>query len=176
MPALLQPHAEPRDVSCVERRSSLSQADLPQLELCQAAAGSDCCGGQFDRRAPSCSDPHAVTLVRMSRWGSFQLDSFSFVVATAQFTRSFSNSSNSAGPSAAERAKKAQELWSTFVPEQHWDFRSPMIPTLILAIVFLQFLISQKQSDVAEKEREEVRLLQDERRARRAATEKALAE
>ncbi|CAE7828929.1 unnamed protein product [Symbiodinium sp. CCMP2592] len=51
-----------------------------------------------------------------------------------------------------------------------------MIPTLILFIVFLQYLISQKQSDVAEKEREEVRLLQDERRARRAASEKALEE
>eukprot|EP00439_Symbiodinium_sp_Y106_P058614 s5809_g8.t1 len=90
--------------------------------------------------------------------------------------RSFSNSANSADPSAGERAKKAQELWRMMVPEQHWDFRSPMIPTLILFIVFLQYLISQKQSDVAEKEREEVRLLQDERRARRAASEKALEE
>ncbi|CAJ1447968.1 unnamed protein product [Effrenium voratum] len=73
--------------------------------------------------------------------------------------------------SAAEKAKESQQLWNTFVPEQNWDFRSPLLPTLVLGIVVLQYLISQKKADVAEKELEEAKLLMEERRARRARRE-----
>eukprot|EP00434_Breviolum_minutum_P030173 symbB.v1.2.026684.t1/scaffold2603.1/size75102/4 len=72
-----------------------------------------------------------------------------------------------------EEAKKSQQLWDILVPERNWDFRSPLIPTLILAIVFLQYLISQKKEDVAEREREEAKILMEEKRARRAAQEAA---
>eukprot|EP00440_Ansanella_granifera_P001586 gb/GFBE01001708.1/.p1 GENE.gb/GFBE01001708.1/~~gb/GFBE01001708.1/.p1 ORF type:complete len:147 (+),score=30.20 gb/GFBE01001708.1/:1-441(+) len=72
-----------------------------------------------------------------------------------------------------EKARKAQSVWNMMVPEQSWDWRSPMIPILLLSIVVLQYLITQKQSDARERELEEVRILKEERQARREAREAA---
>ncbi|CAL1157326.1 unnamed protein product [Cladocopium goreaui] len=73
-------------------------------------------------------------------------------------------------------AKRSQQLWDILVPERNWDFRSPFIPTMILAIAVLQYMISLKKVDVAERELEESKHLLEEKRARRAAQEAALEE
>eukprot|EP00931_Biecheleriopsis_adriatica_P081388 TRINITY_DN54716_c0_g1_i1.p1 TRINITY_DN54716_c0_g1~~TRINITY_DN54716_c0_g1_i1.p1 ORF type:complete len:116 (-),score=26.02 TRINITY_DN54716_c0_g1_i1:157-504(-) len=76
--------------------------------------------------------------------------------------------SAASGPS-SEESKKAQRVWDMMVPEQNWDYRSPMIPILIFGILVLQYLISSKQDDTEEQELQEVRRLKEEREARRAA-------
>mmetsp|Transcript_35622 Transcript_35622/g.57292 ORF Transcript_35622/g.57292 Transcript_35622/m.57292 type:complete len:108 (-) Transcript_35622:171-494(-) len=73
-------------------------------------------------------------------------------------------------------AKRSQQLWDILVPERNWDFRSPFIPTMILAIAVLQYMISLKRVDVAERELEESKHLLEEKRARRAAQEAAFEE
>eukprot|EP00930_Biecheleria_cincta_P089538 TRINITY_DN7886_c0_g1_i1.p2 TRINITY_DN7886_c0_g1~~TRINITY_DN7886_c0_g1_i1.p2 ORF type:complete len:127 (-),score=30.97 TRINITY_DN7886_c0_g1_i1:291-650(-) len=85
------------------------------------------------------------------------------------------HSRNDGRQSEAEKAKKAQRVWEMMVPEANWDFRSPMIPALLLGIVLLQYLITKKQGDAAERELEEVRQLKEERKARREEREAALA-
>ncbi|CAE8596017.1 unnamed protein product [Polarella glacialis] len=69
----------------------------------------------------------------------------------------------------AESANRQQSVWNLVVPEMNWDFRSPMIPVLLLAVVYLQYLITTKQGVKEVKELEEVRVWREERKARRDA-------
>mmetsp|Transcript_34655 Transcript_34655/g.110080 ORF Transcript_34655/g.110080 Transcript_34655/m.110080 type:complete len:118 (-) Transcript_34655:49-402(-) len=82
--------------------------------------------------------------------------------------------SASEGAALGNEAKKAERLWNLLVPERNWDWRHPMIPGLIAAILGLQWLIGTSESGTEQKEREEheeVARLRAERRSTTRAAE-----
>eukprot|EP00933_Yihiella_yeosuensis_P040639 TRINITY_DN3497_c0_g2_i1.p1 TRINITY_DN3497_c0_g2~~TRINITY_DN3497_c0_g2_i1.p1 ORF type:complete len:131 (+),score=29.72 TRINITY_DN3497_c0_g2_i1:84-476(+) len=68
---------------------------------------------------------------------------------------------------ASEEAARAQKIWESAVPEMNWDFRSPVIIVMVIALIVLQVMISTKQSSVAEKEQDEIAKIKAERQAER---------